>query len=1595
MSLPMSCRIPDWDAAGGYEIIDIGHDQVTTLEWRDATISLGYYFIVLSTEYSLLGTSGQDLSNTLIELYYALNALNRLDQFAEGYLDQTGVLNSSDLNGFLLRDDIPSGFENNWLPETLPSYYPIQDGNPTLRVDSDYQGYDYGPHFDFNNGNQMSLDQLTTLLLGLRFVWELVDNVYVQPTSEDIGFFIKTEAQNIIYRIITHMNDIDPNWLGLYSQQEWQCMNNDLLTPRGYDCTLAAYPWTSLCNRIWGGDFANLIFQPGDILVQFDEYELCETLTTDLSGVLINASAMLVPLLIDPYVGAALLLDLAAWSVTHCSNPTPNKAIAGPIPIEIPSSTIYQLWESLESMQAPIYVGSEETVIFNTSGLTIKLAGVEISLPQFIIVDVGWLEKATDEDNIHMMLEQALTGSVWNSSYIKYIGDNSQMYHAALMSDVLSNPTSPTPLVSTTADRTFIRDILTSAPCEGPWADPYAFPATSADCAPGGWGGPNRLFQPDNGTLGPKGDNGNGDANYRGYYPGLDYMVYYNLYHLLWRNEPEMPDYIRKVGCDCINEITEEVQIISELEVLPYFESYRKIGIPNEDYLGHDLTVSSELGLLKVKNDMVICGGSEGFPTKLKITNNAAIELYSDNSIIVRENNILEIDNGSILRCGIPYFVDGELINDISSIILEKNAELRLLNGSTLESQYGVRIEADQGAKIVVDGSNVFFNSTSSGSKFILHGQNTSFDIVNNSVFICNDNNGQSLSMSDNSELYVSNSYIQLPSTSWIIYDYSNLTIFASELDVSNSILQFGNRALCISEESFLNFENSEIDFSGDSEFHQIETAVILSEESQMSFLKEPGIPEPSTYYFSSGPINLIGNNARLTFDGGILNIPSEVTFQPLHESVESGYIEFTGQNDHELFTGENSKLLLIGDNINDVILKINNQADLWNANFGKGTLEIRNATVDLTNSGQLWTDMKFIADNVKFIDTNPPAWNEASTVQVWHNTACGISNCKFENTKLYTYNTRLSAYGTDFTGTLSGCKVDLGSLYVSNCDFQDCSLRSQSLAQNSSVVSSYFDPKDSMFGIEDRSNIEFKVSTSTFTDSNVGGIYKEGGKLTLKCNLFSDLGLAVIADIAQLNMSSTSFAGYNKFSNVETCITLNAATGINLTKGYNDLSGYSDNAIEGVLDYPCTNQQCAIQVDALGNYWGLGGIDDLQYPNGLIQPLNANISVLTIAEPYDCSGGGDFTVGCDVIFTDNEPVFPQSCGNGHISVIPPRRNQMVSSLTKPEINFYKDYEVDSGNPLINTSSFTDINLDSALITAAMMMEAYDSLGNDAIAIDLFHQILMDSLNRGITEVRWKMEWGQIHMKSALENMFLQDELSTVNNIEAFEPEVQKYVNVLNEMTDLVLTDSTFQSQFYLEMDKGQLFRTLNRPFMARYLFTHLDDCQLDSLQQSTLNMWLEEVDREISLYNQYVLNGVSPDSLNYSVDTTQYNVPIQLGLDQYYFGTWIESPSDITFMSCSENAAYQILAIQKNGAFSLYPNPNSGQFYMEYMGQEGQVTIEIRDMIGNMVYSESKYLYPFDVIEIGSNFHLSNGSYSCSTVNSGSRNSSSFVVYR
>jgi hypothetical protein len=57
----------------------------------------------LATEYYLLKQNGQSTADVKYELYCALNSINRLDLAAEPFWGQ-----SSELDGFILRDDIPN-----------------------------------------------------------------------------------------------------------------------------------------------------------------------------------------------------------------------------------------------------------------------------------------------------------------------------------------------------------------------------------------------------------------------------------------------------------------------------------------------------------------------------------------------------------------------------------------------------------------------------------------------------------------------------------------------------------------------------------------------------------------------------------------------------------------------------------------------------------------------------------------------------------------------------------------------------------------------------------------------------------------------------------------------------------------------------------------------------------------------------------------------------------------------------------------------------------------------------------------------------------------------------------------------------------------------------------------------------------------------------------------------------------------------------------------------------------------------------------------------------------------------------------------------
>ncbi|MEO6833261.1 MAG: hypothetical protein ABI378_12050 [Chitinophagaceae bacterium] len=113
-SIPASKRFRHYDR--GAPVDNLGH-----LEWGDATEALGHYIGTLATEYKLLQLYGWDTKENKNELYYALNAFDRLDWNSEEYMrDLLGTYpcksakrQSGDLNGFFVRDDVTQDLVNN------------------------------------------------------------------------------------------------------------------------------------------------------------------------------------------------------------------------------------------------------------------------------------------------------------------------------------------------------------------------------------------------------------------------------------------------------------------------------------------------------------------------------------------------------------------------------------------------------------------------------------------------------------------------------------------------------------------------------------------------------------------------------------------------------------------------------------------------------------------------------------------------------------------------------------------------------------------------------------------------------------------------------------------------------------------------------------------------------------------------------------------------------------------------------------------------------------------------------------------------------------------------------------------------------------------------------------------------------------------------------------------------------------------------------------------------------------------------------------------------------------------------------------------
>ncbi len=197
----------------------------------DAGVDLGYYMGMLATEYAVLKKEGADLTAIKNELYYAINAFNRLDLNAEQYFGS-----AKNLNGFFIREDSPSEFyeqfeelgddihmlharhavvEVDYTPHdasgnALPSrkMFEDKDGNllfeawdNKVRQPEFYAGYEANNRYGYK-ANEMSQDQVIGIVFGIKYIHKFVDDVYVKPTPTDQGFNLVTEAKAILDRIL-------------------------------------------------------------------------------------------------------------------------------------------------------------------------------------------------------------------------------------------------------------------------------------------------------------------------------------------------------------------------------------------------------------------------------------------------------------------------------------------------------------------------------------------------------------------------------------------------------------------------------------------------------------------------------------------------------------------------------------------------------------------------------------------------------------------------------------------------------------------------------------------------------------------------------------------------------------------------------------------------------------------------------------------------------------------------------------------------------------------------------------------------------------------------------------------------------------------------------------------------------------------------------------------------------------------------------------------------------------------------------------------------------------------------------------------------
>lgn len=640
------------------------------IKFGDAPEAIGNYLILLATEYKLLKLEGKDAKETLNEIYYALNAINRLDETAEYYLSSTS--SSPNKNGFLMRDDGPKNFYNLWLNE----YNNTKDREDELSYFTGDAHKSDEPSGYLDPTNEMSQDHIIDLFTGFTFVKEMVDNVYVRPTSSDQGFYIIDEVKAITNRIMSYITALQPIHQSDYSRvkcfekvfkkdlnQTWIDMGNacapgDIrknwvitdpvtgrLVERGPNVLLMAYPIATAATRITGTNWNNIGVRRKHVDQPFDGYS-CVPYDFTL-GLHSND----------------ILADIWNEYPQHPQLFDPNDADPD--------------WD------------------FN-----ITINGVTAHIK----VEYNWLDAlasgindAVVRDNAaYMALSAACISNTWSHGHIKQHATNFGMYNYDLMFSVLNNDT---PLDS----KAFYESLLSSAPCDGPYN--YNYP--SAGTYDPFWNNSNVWVHSNYSENTPTTDQpGQGD------HPGLDYMLLYNMYRIAFYNQIS-GQYSYDNSCPCavngtIKYLTDpaNLNLLSNGTVYRKFSSDKNFSSYIKEYINKNLTISTSRSLSNA-TDLIICNNSIVTIENGGVLENMATNFLDDSiKIVARQGTKIDVNSNGLLdiRLNTKVVIQKNAILKANG----NNAKIIVRNGGKLIIEPGAFLELNNGSKLIVeDGGQV------------------------------------------------------------------------------------------------------------------------------------------------------------------------------------------------------------------------------------------------------------------------------------------------------------------------------------------------------------------------------------------------------------------------------------------------------------------------------------------------------------------------------------------------------------------------------------------------------------------------------------------------------------------------------------------------------------------------------------------------------------------------------------------------------------------------------------------------------------------------------------------------------------------------